>query len=155
MGCGFRQSQTHRRATFKSKAVRRSPPGSRGVDQAWPRAEQGADEKAGVVAAVRAGDREVQGRRPRLAVSHRSGPATDQQDQVGWVELFAKPITAIECVKYAQIREVSALPKFPGNGICHKHARYGILAKRKGTRCMRIRARRTFGQTAASARYMR
>ena len=32
--------------------------------------------------AIRSGDREVQGRRPRLAVADRSGPAADRQDQV-------------------------------------------------------------------------
>src|SRR6478672_8474 len=35
-----------------------------------------------LVSLVRPSDREVQGRRPRLAIADRSGFATDQQDQV-------------------------------------------------------------------------
>lgn len=38
--------------------------------------------KAGVVAAIRPSDREIQGWRPRMAVADRSGFAADQQDQV-------------------------------------------------------------------------
>jgi hypothetical protein len=46
------------------------------------RFEQGANEKTRVAAAVRRGDREIQGGRPGTAITDRSGPATDQPDQV-------------------------------------------------------------------------
>src|SRR3954452_11534531 len=66
----------------EGKTVRRSTSGTRSLDPqgTWP--EQGAYQKAGVAAAVRTGDRGLQGQGPGLAIAHRRGFAEDQQDQV-------------------------------------------------------------------------